>query len=198
MMLFVAAMASEVGAIIREHAPEQHLLITGVGKVNAASQLSAYLATHHVSQIVNLGFAGATEPYQVGDLVIIDDAKYHDFDLSMFGYAQGQVPGMPKTFLSDQNVKELVIKTLKKVKSGHLLTGDVFMTEKRQGSYLVDMEGAALYHVAYLHKVPIVSIKVVSDIIGSTNHLEQYQKFEAEEGANILLQVYRFIQEVKS
>ncbi len=193
MMLFVAAMASEVSAILKEHPTVQSLLITGVGKVNAASQLSAYLSRHDVSHIVNLGFAGATEPYQTGDLVIIDDAKYHDFDLSMFGYDKGQVPGMPTSFTSDLQLKEKVSSALAKVKFGHLLTGDVFMTEKRQGSYLVDMEGAALYHVAHLHHVPIIAIKVVSDIIGSTNHLEQYQKFEAEEGANILLHVYRLI-----
>jgi adenosylhomocysteine nucleosidase len=198
MMLFVAAMASEVSAILQEHPSDHSLLITGVGKVNAAAKLSAYLSTHDVSQIVNLGFAGATEPFKVGDLVIILDAKYHDFDLSMFGYEKGQVPGMPVSFLSNQLLKEKISSRLNHAKFGHLLTGDIFMTEQKKGSYLVDMEGAALYHVAHLHHLPIISIKVVSDVIGSINHLEQYQKFEAQEGANVLLHVYQSIREVKS
>lgn len=193
MILFVAAMASEVRLILNHLTPDNELLVTGVGKVNAASKLSTYLATHHVDSIVNLGFAGATEPYAVGDVVMINRATYHDFDLSMFGYQKGQVPGMPVQFQSDPMLLKQLQASIQHVKIGDLLTGDVFMTEKRTGQYLVDMEGAALFHVAYMHQIPMVSIKVVSDIMGSDAHLEHYQSFEMDAGALALLHVYQSI-----
>jgi adenosylhomocysteine nucleosidase len=193
MMLFVAAMASEVSAIPKEKKSDHDLIITGIGKVNAAATLSQYLALHSVDIIVNLGFAGATQPYQVGDLVMIEASSYHDFNLTMFGYEKGQVPGMPAQFHSDPKLKQLLKSRIKHLKTGHLYTGDVFMTEIQPGSFLVDMEGAALYHVAHMHQIPIISVKVVSDVIGSENHLEQYQKFEEHQGAQTLLQVYQML-----
>jgi adenosylhomocysteine nucleosidase len=44
------------------------------------------------------------------------------------------------------------------------------------------MEGAALYHVAYKHQVPIISIKVVSDVLGSDQHIKKFVDFSNEEG----------------
>ncbi len=191
MILFVAAMASEVSAIPKEKNPNHDLIITGIGKVNAAATLSAYLSTHHVDGIVNLGFAGATQPYQIGDLVIIDKASYHDFDLTMFGYEKGQVPGMPSQFHSDHQLIQFLSSRIHSTKTGHLFTGDVFMTEIKPESFIVDMEGAALYHVAHIFKIPIISVKVISDVIGSEKHLEQYQRFEEHQGALALLHIYQ-------
>lgn len=187
----VAAMASEI-AKIKDH-PKQgtQILLTGVGKVNAASRLASFLETHEVSLIVNLGFAGATPPYQVGDVVVIEKASYHDFDLSMFGYQKGQVPGYPESFHSDAQSLALVMKSIPGSKKGFLLTGDRFMTESGSGAYLVDMEGAALFQVAWQKKIPMVSVKVVSDIVGAPSNLEAYQSFESGRGAEALLQVYQ-------
>jgi adenosylhomocysteine nucleosidase len=193
MMLFVAAMASEVSAIPKEKKSDHDLIITGVGKVNAAATLSRYLSSHTVDCIVNLGFAGATHPYQVGDLVIIEEASYHDFNLTMFGYEKGQVPGMPPQFHSDSKLKQHLKSRIMHAKTGILYTGDVFMTEIQPGRFLVDMEGAALYHVAHMHQIPIISVKVVSDVIGSEKHIEQYQQFEEHQGAQALLKVYQML-----
>lgn len=193
MILIVAAMTSEVQAIVNHTEKDHDLLITGIGKVNAAAKLSAYLSLHHVDSIINLGFAGATLPYRIGDLVIIEEASYHDFNLTMFGYEMGQVPGMPARFQSDINLKHMISSRIQEAHKGRLLTGDVFMTEKKTERFLVDMEGAALYHVAHIYGIPIISVKVVSDVIGSEKHLESYQKFEAEKGAQVLLQVYQSI-----
>lgn len=193
MILVVLAMKEEAKEILENQTANKKVLLTGIGKVNAASQLSTFLATNKVDAIYNLGFAGASKPYQVGDIVLIEQAKYHDFDLTLFGYKKGQVPGLPEIFLSStKHVEETKLK-MKSIKTGRLFTGDYFMTEEIEDSFVVDMEGAALYHVAYQSKIPIVSIKVISDLMGMDDHYDSYKKFEREFGAKTLLEIYKLI-----
>lgn len=200
MMLIVAAMLDEVKAIIKDarqeeglyilDEPDTRLLLTGVGKVNAAAKLSSVLARSTVDVILNLGFAGATPPYESGDVVLVKQATYHDFDLSLFGYQKGQVPGCPDFYASDETWSLRALKKIPNLKTGTLYTGDVFMTTTRDEACLVDMEGTSLFQTAYLFKVPMMAIKVVSDIIGITDHLKHYQIFAAKDGAKALQKVY--------
>ncbi len=193
MILVVLAMKEEAKEILENQTANKKVLLTGIGKVNAASQLSTFLATNKVDAIYNLGFAGASKPYQVGDIVLIEQAKYHDFDLTLFGYKKGQVPGLPEIFLSSTKLVEETKLKMKSIKTGRLFTGDYFMTEEIEDSFVVDMEGAALYHVAYQSKIPIVSIKVISDVMGMDDHYDSYKKFEREFGAKTLLEIYKLI-----
>jgi adenosylhomocysteine nucleosidase len=191
MILVVAAMQEETKYIMHQDLSGVALLITGIGKVNAASKLSGYLATHDVEAIVNLGFAGASAPYHIRDLVIVKEATYHDFDLTFFGYEKGQVPGMPARYPSDAHLLDTYQKLLTNAKEGRLYTGDYFMTEQKADAFLVDMEGAALYQVAYQYQVPIISIKVISDLLGMEQHHDHYKKFESNEGAQALLEIFQ-------
>ncbi|MFP4178203.1 MAG: 5'-methylthioadenosine/S-adenosylhomocysteine nucleosidase [Acholeplasmataceae bacterium] len=196
MKLIVAAMVEEVAGFTTEPLEtdtlipldfsESYLLVTGIGKVNAAASLARAIALHNVERIYNFGFVGATSPYAIHDLVVVEEASYHDFDLSLFGYAKGQVPGYPPVFPSDAVLLEEVYDRLKAIPTGRLYTGDIFMTDKRADAYLADMEGAALYQVARRYGIPIVAIKVVSDVIGSKDHNEQFQSFDAERGMQAL------------
>lgn len=190
MILVVAAMESEICSIQKHPLSGIDFLITGVGKVNAAMKLTDYLTKHHVSAIYNLGFAGASNHYQTRDIVLIKESSYHDFDLSMFGYDKGQVPHYPSFFQTDDHLYHEVSNKLEHIKTGQLYTGDQFVTGHINHPMILDMEGTALYQVAYTYQIPIVSIKVISDVIGMDNHLENYKAFEAEEGSNILLDVY--------
>ena len=47
---------------------------------------------------------------------------------------------------------------------------------------------AALYQVANAQNIPIVSIKVISDIIGQEIH--KHNTFDADKGAKLLEEVY--------
>src|SRR5690554_69190 len=121
MILIVAAMHDEVKSItpdlkllttnpfyiyegiIKEKAVK--LIITGVGKVNAASGLS-YAICHdkdEIELIINIGFAGGFDvklhaPY------LIHQATYSDFDLTHFGYKLGQVPKFPQFYESSARI----------------------------------------------------------------------------------------------
>ena len=205
MILVCAAMKSEVDAILafypfkkideglfryQYHTKEILLTITGVGKVAAAHQLTKILATNPIKKIYNIGLAGATPPYHQGDVVAIASAGYHDFDLTMFGYKKGQVPGQPHPFLSDVALLEQASNRLN-IKKVQLYTGDYFMTETLPGIYAVDMEGAALYHTALLENTPIVAIKVISDVLGMDQHVASYQRFEEKQGAERLRTIFQ-------
>lgn len=193
MILVVAAMQEEIKDIAQSIQPNTHVVVTGVGKVNAAMRLTEIIQKERIEAIINVGFAGATEDFTVGDLVLITKAKYHDFDLTMFNYQHGQVPGYPAFFESDQNWMTNIKKHILNIKEGHLLTGDCFMTNKVIGHVLFDMEAAALYQVAHHFQIPIVSIKVVSDVVGMDDHVAHYKKFEAEQGSVLLKNVYSIL-----
>jgi adenosylhomocysteine nucleosidase len=191
MILVIAAMESEMKDIILHPHPNIKIVRTGVGKVNASYVLSRELSLHSYELIINLGLAGATTPFCPGDFVLIKDAAYHDFDLTMFGYKKGQVPGYPSPFVSDLKWMKKIEQAIQNIKIGSLYTGDRFMTEGITDHMVFDMEGAALYQVAYAYQVPIISLKVISDIVGSTEHLKNYTHFEAEQGSMRLLEIYQ-------
>ncbi len=199
MILLVAAMAEEIKDIKKHVHQNVDILLTGIGKVNAAMALTEYLANHQVESIINMGFCGATQPFEVGDLVLAKDAKYHDFDLSIFGYQHGQVPGYPEAFTSDEKLMKFAFDQLPDLKEGLLYTGDYFKTEHQETSCLFDMEGAAIYQVAHHYQIPCLSIKVVSDVMGMENHFLSYKKFESEMGSKLLDQAFSILfSEVKS
>ena len=190
MILVCVAMHDEIKYIKLHRSFSSKLILTSIGKVNAAMHLSESLARNHVKKIINLGFAGATKDYQVGDLVLIDHAMYHDFDLSLFGYQKGQVPGYPPVFHSDDTLTQMVLDKFPSIKRGDLFTGDFFMSKDLDRPMIFDMEGAALYQVAHRDHTPIVSIKVISDIVG-TGDATNYHKFDVDHGAKVLEEVYR-------
>ena len=145
---------------------------TGLGKVNAAMGLAELLASYEFSQVINIGMAGATSNYQIGDIVYIDKAIQYDFDLRHFGYELGEVPNTNDFTPSIENHMGLP--------TGLLLTQDQFQTDliDTKRAYLSDMEGAALFQVANRFKVEFAAFKYVSDHIGVDGQSKQYQESE--------------------
>lgn len=196
MTLIVAAMKEEVSEILKVKSETYDVLVTGVGKVNAAMKLAEYLSNHRVNRIINLGFAGGNMAYEVNDVVLINQSSYHDFDLTLFGYKKGQVPGYPEVFESDSNMFQMIKKNLDYAKEGFLYTGDYFMTTPVEQPAVFDMEGASFYQVAHYFNVPIMSIKIISDVIGMKDHFKNYKAFEQTSGAHLLAKVFKDVLEV--
>ena len=70
----------------------------GVGKVNAAMCTQVLCDLFNVTHIVNTGIAGSLcADLDIADLVVSQDAMYHDVDAVHFGYPFGKVPGMDTT-----------------------------------------------------------------------------------------------------
>lgn len=110
--------------------------------------------------------------------------------MTFFGYEKGQVPNCPVAFESDQKLVNKVKDVLPYINESTLFTGDYFMTESVDIPYIVDMEGTALYQVAHHYQIPIVSIKIVSDIVGMDDHFKNYKKFESSEGSKLVNEIY--------
>ena len=165
----------------------------GVGKVNAAMCAQILCSVYGVTHIVNTGIAGSLfAELDIGDLVISEDAMYHDFDCVHFGYEMGRVPGMDVVaFPADKTLSAAALTAAESVHPGHCRTGrvasgDLFVAEKlaktriieRTGAVCTEMEGAAIAHVAYRNGIPFVIIRAISDKADDSAEMD-YPTFEA-------------------
>ena len=165
----------------------------GVGKVNAALCAQILCDCYGVTHIVNTGIAGSLcADLDIGDLVISQDAIYHDFDLHFWGRPIGQVPGMDVTaFPASGMLVEAARAAAENVNPGHsqigrIASGDQFICSKAQkekiiadtGAICAEMEGAAIAHTAYRNSVPFVIIRAISDKADDTAEMD-YPTFEA-------------------
>lgn len=166
----------------------------GVGKVNAA-MCAQILCTHFcVTHLVNTGVAGSlSTELEIGDLLVSQDAIYHDFDCNAFDYPVCKVPGMDViAFPADENMIELAVAAAEgthsgRVKLGRVATGDQFICTNAQKQAVAartqglctEMEGAAIAHTAYRNGVPFVILRIISDKADETVAIN-YNDFEAE------------------
>ena len=165
----------------------------GVGKVNAAMCVQTLCNLYQVTHIVNTGIAGSLNAaLDIGDLVISQDAMYHDFDCVHFGYEMGRVPGMDVVaFPADQTMVSAALAAAEGIHPGHcrvgrIASGDLFVAEKtaknriieKTGAVCTEMEGAAIAHTAYRNGVPFVIIRAISDKADDSAEMD-YPTFEA-------------------
>ncbi|MCX5320160.1 nucleosidase [Streptomyces sp. NBC_00120] len=134
------------------------VLLTGMGKVNAATALATVLARGpHPSGVVNLGTAGALRPGWTGTHVI-GSVIQHDLDNAVLASLTGEIYGAPIDLPEDGGPV--------------LATGDSFISDEAARARLaalaplVDMEGYALASAAQQAGVPLRIVKHVSDEAG--------------------------------
>lgn len=204
MRLYLLAMESEAKDIINSYKLVQDkpfklykndynlLAITGIGKVNSAFVLTYVTQHFDITEVVNLGFVGAFGNYQIGDNIFVEEAVYHDFNLTVFGYKHGEVPNIKEDLKPDFNYYN---KLKNYFRGSKLYTGDSFQESKIDDNFIVDMEATALFHVCFLLGLKIVSIKTVSDVIGLNSNLEEYKNFE-EVGSKNIFELYNKIEEL--
>lgn len=164
---------------------EVALLKSGIGKVAAA--LGATLLLEHCKPdvIINTGSAGGLAPtLKVGDIVVSDEARYHDADVTAFGYEYGQLPGCPAGFKADDKliaaaeacIAELNLNAVR----GLIVSGDAFINgsvglakirHNFPQAIAVEMEATAIAHVCHNFNVPFVVVRAISDVADQQSHL---------------------------
>lgn len=175
------------------------VVISGIGKVNAALCSQILISVFGCTHIINTGVAGAIhESLNVGDMVISTDVLEHDFDCTGFGYELGQIPRMADwVFKADPELIFLAQKASQEeqithqVLQGRIVSGDVFVSSSevkdRIGShfqaYATEMEGAAIGHSCYLNGVPFLILRAMSDKADGTAH-ESFDEFCREAAVN--------------
>lgn len=171
------------------HGVQVALLKSGIGKTAAALGTTLLLQLFQPTLVINTGTAGGLAPQlQVGDIVISDEVRYHDVDVTAFGYEVGQMAGYPAAFAAAPTLINLVEESVKALKltavRGLIVSGDSFINgatplEKIRRLFpqaiAVEMEATAIGHVCQQFAVPFVVVRAVSDVADKASH----QSFEA-------------------
>lgn len=144
----------------------------GMGKVNAASTAQVLISHFHVEAIIFSGIAGnmSTE-IGIGDVVIGKELCYHDADMRMIAQSAPGTTSYTADPLLVDIVKQGCELTGVKYIVGKIATGDQFIGDVDTKKAIqaachpdcVEMEGAAVGHVAMRNKIPFVVLRAMSD-----------------------------------
>lgn len=188
------------------------LLKSGIGKVNAAMSTTILLQQYQPDIVINIGSAGGfDEELEVGAVVISDEVRHHDVDVTVFGYEMGQVPLLPAAFNSNKELIELATNAVKEMGQheyavGLIATGDSFMNDPERVAKVreyfptmkaAEMEAAAVAQVCYQFDVAFVVIRALSDIAGkeSSVSFDEFLPMAAKHSTEI---VFKVISELSS
>ncbi len=182
----------------QEEIPDNcELIYTGVGKVNAAYNLTRKLESMNKlpSYILNYGTAGSKD-LKIGEIVDCTRFIQHDMYLKEFGLNPGQTAFEFDQYEQNEPPVILNFKSENKnpIKKNYICaSGDKFVT-KFEDNFLdiektynekisvIDMEAYALAKVSYLYKIPFISFKYITDNLNSTGVSDWEQ--HVRQGAN--------------
>lgn len=154
---------------------------SGIGKVAAATAAAVMIAKFGAGAVVNTGVAGGLGPeVKILDVVVGTGAAQHDFDLTAFGYAKGQLPGFDRIIPLDPALARAAAAAAEAVAArygfgvhrGAILSGDQFiagaeihrrLAESFPGARATEMEGAAVAQAAAVLGVPCAVVRTISD-----------------------------------
>lgn len=152
-ILFVFALDSEAGKIFND----KNKLITGIGKVNAAIELTKEINRKKPKLIVNLGSAGS-KSFRKGDVVCCKKFIQRDMDVRGLGFHLYETPlsGIPPVLEYGLKINNLP--------EGICGTGDSFEMNHSEAVYdIVDMEAYPLALIAMKEEIPFLCLKYISD-----------------------------------
>ncbi|KGQ70421.1 5'-methylthioadenosine/S-adenosylhomocysteine nucleosidase [Chelonobacter oris] len=182
---------------------ETALVQSGIGKTAAAMATTALILLAKPDCVINTGSAGGiSAALNIGDVIISDETAYHDADVTVFGYAKGQLPACPPTFPSNQALIELAEKALqtqgKSAVKGLVCSGDVFCNGEQQIAKIkadfpqavaVEMEAAAIAQVCFAFDLPFVVVRAVSDVADKESHIsfDEFLPLAAQQSSEMVL-----------
>ncbi|EGT5659843.1 5'-methylthioadenosine/S-adenosylhomocysteine nucleosidase [Cronobacter dublinensis] len=168
------------------------LLKSGIGKVSAAMGATLLLEHCKPDVVINTGSAGGLAPsLKVGDIVVSDEVRYHDADVTAFGYEYGQMAGCPAAFKADDKLIAAAQATIEQLNlhavRGLVVSGDAFINgsvnlakirHNFPQAIAVEMEATAIGHVCHNFGVPFVVVRAISDVADQQSHLS-FEEFLA-------------------
>ena len=165
------------------------LVLSGIGKVNAARTTQILIDVMKVDYIINIGVAGGvSRDVNVLDIVVANKLVQHDFDITNFNHPKGYIPNVGVYIECDDylvNISKEVLDDLG-IKShiGVIASGDIFVSDALMGKKInnkfnalaVEMEGASVAQTAYLSGIPFLIIRSISDVVNNDN-IVSYEQF---------------------
>lgn len=151
--LFVFAMKSEAA----KEFEDVETLITGLGKVNAAYELTKKITSERPDIVINLGTAGSNI-FQKQEVVCCTKFIQRDMNVEELGFEPFKTPFSEEEPLLVYGLK------MNRLPEGICGTGDSFETGHFTHDYsVVDMEAYALALICKREKLPFLCIKYISD-----------------------------------
>lgn len=176
------AASTQAGSVVFHHGylngREVVLVLSGIGKVNAAVATALVIRQFQPQYVINTGSAGGLAAgIRVGDVVVGTEAAHHDVDVTAFGYVPGQVPQQPARFRADGRLVEAAARAAAAfddaaVHRGLVVSGDQFVSDSGKiaairrhfpDAQAVEMEAAAIAQTCHQQGVPFVIVRAVSD-----------------------------------
>ena len=184
------------------------LVLSGIGKVNAAVSTSWVIDQFAPDCVINTGSAGGLgKGLKVGDVVIGETVAHHDVDVTAFGYVWGQVPQLHAVFASDENLIRQAEKAAQvfegaAVAQGLIVSGDRFVHSSEGVAEIrshfpevkaVEMEAAAIAQTCHQLEVPFVIIRAVSDSADEKADIsfEEFLKTAAVSSAKMVTEIVK-------
>ncbi len=172
-LLFVMAADQEYGPALQARFTP---LITGVGPVEAAVQLTAALgamADDRPDLVVSLGSAGSrdleqTKIYQVASV------SYRDMDASALGFEKGVTPflDLPVTLRLPYRLAGLPAATLST--GANIVSGDAYDDIDTD---MVDMETFAVLRACQHFHIPLIGLRGISDGRDELRHVSDWTEY---------------------
>lgn len=182
------------------------LVVSGIGKVNAAVCAQILSDDYKVTHLINVGVAGGIKQnINPLDVVIATSLIQHDMDVTAFGMKKGEIPRFETSqFKTDDVLTGLAYNFSKENKGyathqGIIVSGDEFISSKERilsleaefNASACEMEGAAIAQVAYLNDIPFTVIRAISDnaATGATMDYEKFKDKAVLNTVNIVLHI---------
>ncbi len=180
------------------------LVCAGMGKVNAAAAAQLLITSFGANAILFSGIAGnMTSKISVGDVVIGKTVEYHDAQNDMICQAYPNL----EQFTSDEKMMTAAQKACEELRIkyivGKIATGDLFVGDSATKNAIaakcapdcVEMEGAAVAHIAAKNDTPFVIVRAMSDdsdedahekLVGKPFDISEYCETAAQISEKIL------------
>jgi futalosine hydrolase len=190
MLLVAAATDNEILPLKQFLSDSEHfeVLVTGMGPVAAAANLSNYLALHRsiIHGVINIGVGGAYvgSGLNLLDICLAQQEVFGDFGISLHDEILDFEPGLSQQssplLIDNELVLDIknILRTLDvEYNKANFVTVNCCSGIKKRGEYLRDkfvagcenMEGAAVVMVCNTFEIPCVELRCISNLVEDRN-----------------------------
>ena len=176
--------------IVKYNQQEIIITICGIGKVNSAFVTSLLGLVYKVDLIINFGSAlGMTNDQKIGDVVLIDSARFHDLCLD---YDDLLVTPTRFLELANSNLVNSFEHACRQLgivyKRGLIVSGDQFVSDNAkkleikqrfdsENIVALDMESCAILSVANRLEIDCIIVRGISDLLSSNDNVIDFNQF---------------------
>lgn len=178
-----------------------------IGKVNAAACTQILIDRFNVNCIINTGIAGGLHSeVNICDVVISSNVTHHDVRKAQM---KRWFP-FKESFEGDNELIEIAVNACGTIKNkewkhhvGRIVSGECFVSDNKlkeniiqdYSPHCVEMEGAAIGHVAHINGIPFVVIRCISDNADDQANMnyEIFETIAANQSSNIVLNMIQML-----